>query len=58
MKRIEEHSRTSSVDYQSLADDYGSDEVATLYAKIEVWAVLKIKLRFSRWLAELVTNLV
>ena len=29
-----------------------------MYAKIEIWAVLKIKMRFSRWLAELVNNLV
>ena len=46
---------STAVDF---APDYGSDEVATLYANVEVWAVLKIKMRFSRWLAELVTNLV
>jgi len=58
LKRIEEHSRVSSVDYASLAEDYGTDDLATMYAKIEIWAVLKIKMRFSRWLAELVNNLV
>ena len=58
-KRMEEISELAKyIDPENLAQDHGISELCDFQIKVEMRAVWKIKIRFSKWLEECVTNIV